>query len=657
MKPAHVLMFFLFVIVASKPSFLSAQVRPCNTVSGDTLFICAGSHIEIDGKRVRFIDDTFRILPKNVHWRILDNPLTASTRFYDSLRKVAYSSRLGKVVYNLLIPGEKNAIQSFQDEMLTKEGSEKYKRYSGREVRKIYIRQVALFGDDIYGNFSEKISGIERFGNSLHSNTRKSVINRSLIFKEGDTVNPLVFSDNEQILRDLGYFEDVRVEIIPWEADTNFVDVLLRLKDFFSIGIDIGVRNISHWNLGVFDRNFLGRGHRIGTSISANASSQPFLSMAAASYLIPNILGTFFDASLGWVNEASYSSITAGLNRDFYTYNLRYAGGINFSHHEELKNLYLPYLFTDKIIYNSQQFWLGRSWLLIPGGKPVSVALSGGINNRLYTRRPFASPDSNRVFYNSSQVLMSLSIYRNLFYTSNYVYQFGRTEDIPYGYIFEVTAGPDGYEFYDRFYTGMSLGWGQYYSNFGYVSARFSVSGYRQKEKFEQGLIAYKAQYFSNLVRSGFFKLRFFASAAYMNGLSRLDGESINVVEELGLSGLDSDDTLYFSGSKKLSLNVNTNIFTPFYFYGFKVAFFNFANMVWVGASNVPAYNNKFYSGFGFGVNLRNEKLVIKTLQFKIAFYPGLPEKRGAIQFEFSGINLLQFFTFRPRAPKPLLYQ
>ncbi|MDO9510773.1 MAG: hypothetical protein Q7J34_03360 [Bacteroidales bacterium] len=655
MNPARIFIALMLFLMAG--GLLHAQSQPCNTVFRDTLFICAGSLMEIDGKQIRYSEDTLFPIQAGTQWRILNDPYKVSTIFYDSLRKFAHKTGTGKLMYNLLVPGEKDAITDVQADLLTTEGARKFRKYSGKKIRKIRLRQFSVFGSDLYDPKAISTSWLGRFGNSIHSNTHPSVISRNLIVSEGDIINALELAENEQFLRGLGYFDDVHLELIPVKDDSQEVDLLIFVKDNFSLGIDIGVRTISHWNLGIFDKNFLGRGHRLEMYFSANASASPFFSVASAAYLIPNIMGTFFDARLGVVNELAYSSLSAGLSREFYIYSLKYAGGVEFSHHEQLKNFYFPALYTEKIVYNAQQVWLGRSALLISGEKPTSLAFSGSVSNRLYTRRPYSSPDSNLLFYNSSQVLFSLSVSRNLYYTGNYIYQFGRTEDIPYGYIFEVTAGPDGYEFYDRFYTGLSFGWGHYYPLTGYLSSRFSISGYQKQGEFEQGLINYKFNYFSNLVKSGFFKLRFFASLSYVNGLSRLHGESVNVVRELGLSGLDSDDTLHFAGSKKVCLSFNTNIYTPFYFYGFKVAFFNFANLAWIGASDVPAYDNKFYSGFGFGVNIRNEKLVIKTLQFRIAFYPGLPEKKGAIQFEFSGINLLQFFNFKPRAPRVMAYE
>ncbi|HAW58720.1 MAG TPA: hypothetical protein DCX03_06865, partial [Bacteroidales bacterium] len=146
-------------------------------------------------------------------------------------------------------------------------------------------------------------------------------------------------------------------------------------------------------------------------------------------------------------------------------------------------------------------------------------------------------------------------------------------------------------------------------------------------------------------------KLRHFATLNYRKGLNRLEGESVNVVKELDLIIAHPSDTAFYSGNEKLTLSYSSTLFTPYYFYGFRLAFFDYVNMACLGGRQQLKEKNKFFAGFGIGAMVRNESLVIKTLQLKLAFYPELPDNRKGIFIEFSGIMPLNFFNYKPHQP------
>ena len=58
-----------------------------------------------------------------------------------------------------------------------------------------------------------------------------------------------------------------------------------------------------------------------------------------------------------------------------------------------------------------------------------------------------------------------------------------------------------------------------------------------------------------------------------------------------------------------------------------------------------------------YWVLLRNENLVIKTLQLRVGYYPGIPGDGSGLQFEIRGINLLEFLDFKPKPPRVIRYK
>ena len=151
-------------------------------------------------------------------------------------------------------------------------------------------------------------------------------------------------------------------------------------------------------------------------------------------------------------------------------------------------------------------------------------------------------------------------------------------------------------------------------------------------------------------------KIRHFVTLRYLSGIRRLAGETINVVDELGVGGLNNTDTIYFAGNQKLTANVTNMVFTPVNYYGFKLAWFTYANVAWVGPEPGKSGTSNLYSGFGLGCLVRNENLVIKTINVRIGFYPGLPENKPGFLFEFSGTTSLRFLDFRPKRPQTIVY-
>ena len=59
--------------------------------------------------------------------------------------------------------------------------------------------------------------------------------------------------------------------------------------------------------------------------------------------------------------------------------------------------------------------------------------------------------DYNSMFHNRKIGLVSLGLYNEKFYTGRYIYGYGRTEDVPYGYNLTLTSGYLSCEFDNDF--------------------------------------------------------------------------------------------------------------------------------------------------------------------------------------------------------------
>ena len=83
----------------------------------------------------------------------------------------------------------------------------------------------------------------------------------------------------------------------------------------------------------------------------------------------------------------------------------------------------------------------------------------------------------------------------------------------------------------------------------------------------------------------------------------------------------------YVTGTNRMILNTETVVFTPYQPLGFRIAVFGFADFGLIGYSpNI--FKNDFFTSFGLGVRLRNERLVFNTVQIRLGIAFG---KRGLV--------------------------
>jgi hypothetical protein len=220
------------------------------------------------------------------------------------------------------------------------------------------------------------------------------------------------------------------------------------------------------------------------------------------------------------------------------------------------------------------------------------------------------------------------------------VYNYGRTEDIPYGTTLKFTQGVEESEFSKRMYNSVSFIKGNNLGQlgFGYVST--ALGGFINDNVFEQGVLKVSLNYFTNLMVINQFKFRHFLNIDFTKGYRRNKDEYLDVNDFSGVHGFVNDSA---RGTQKLVINWETVSFTPLYLAGFRFAVFGFADFAYVGSTLQWVFKNTLYSGFGFGIRMRNERFVFKTFQIRFAYYPNMTKRANGDAFTLS-----QEWRFKP---------
>jgi hypothetical protein len=251
-------------------------------------------------------------------------------------------------------------------------------------------------------------------------------------------------------------------------------------------------------------------------------------------------------------------------------------------------------------------------------------------------------------YHNKVLWLNSISLTHQLFFRSNLIFDFGRTEDIPHGYMLNLTFGPEFGEFNRRFYFGTSLSWGGLVLNQGYIYVLGELGGFSSIVKYpDQGVLHLQSNYFSNLFIFNRFKFRQFINIDYTQGIQRFSDEYISIEDKTGIRGYNND---FARGTQRAIANYEIVAFSPYYFYGFRFVFFGFMDFGLITFSE-PLLSGDLHTGIGFGIRIKNERLTFETIQIRLGYYPSLPHYEFPLTIDISGERRLSpqdFYVSKP---------
>jgi hypothetical protein len=485
--------------------------------------------------------------------------------------------------------------------------------------------------------------------NKTHINTNENIIRKNLLFAVGDSISPLSLSDNERLLRDLPFIDDARIIVIP--VSDKEADILILTKDVYSLGATASLGGIKKGTVSLFEKNIFGTGHefRIEVPYDSKYTDSPGLGIK---YQVNNIQKTFANLGLFYYDGLGKRTYGFDLVRKLVSSSTKYAGGISIEEMfttEDLDSMAEP----EPLKYNLQDYWLMRSFLLDPDHVTRLIIGARYTNNNVFSH-PVIHPDSYHHLQQYKIFLGSVSLSMQKFYKTNLIYGYGRTEDIPYGGLIDFTAGKEISEFKERTYLSTSISVGQSIKKVGYIYGSAGFATFVNNNHTEQGMLLLRTNFVSNLLYLGRSRARFFTKIDYTRGFDRYSDEYLVIKNEDGFSGFRNDS---IGGTQRVSLNLESVVFSPLQLYGFRFAFFGFADLGFLFNTNEFMGNGDFVSAIGLGIRLRNDNLLFNTLQIRLTFFPSFPPYSRINPLLISGEQLLKPRNFEPDAPLLLPYK
>lgn len=559
-------------------------------------------------------------------------------RLYDSIRTKTSRRAVPRMMYKMLFV---KPVRDTTSSGRVLDENELFARYEGKTIGEITIDRIPVFDDR---------NRLERAGNKMHVMTRERVIRRDLLFHPGDELDPQLLVRNKQLLRSRRYISEADLEIRLDPEDTTRVDIVVRTRDSWTISADLGIRSEGRTMFGLYDANIFGWGNNLRIKTHFDRRNFDY-GGNIVEYEIPNVLGSFYTADLSAGRDFYNSELIVGLHKEFIR-PTDYEVGLTY---EEIKSKYYMVDRDTSEIVKSRDIdvWAGRSKYF--RSIRSSLFFTARYNYSRFSLRPQVGPDYNPAFHNADNLLFGTGLYREKFYTANMIYGYGFREYLATGYKAELVGGYSWGEFDENLYLGTSYKIGNF-TRLGYLMGGFTLGSYINLStgRWSRSAVDVDLRWFSNLLLFRRTRIRQFLSLNYTQGWNRDFGsnELLRFTKENGLQALRE----HVTGINRAVLNTETVFFTPYQPLGFRIALFGFADFGLLGDS-ANLFKNEFFTSFGFGIRIKNERLIFNAIQIQLGLALG---KRGLVDsryFQITNETRVDQYRYRPTKPQIVGFQ
>ncbi len=543
--------------------------------------------------------------------------------------------------------------------VVTAKSEDPFLPFEGKIIRNIIINKVG-FEKSIYDSSRTFRSKATQIANSLHANSKEGVIRDNLFFRKNKPLNPYRLADNERHLRDLDFILDSKIEVCFVNGSEDSVDVEVFTRDVFSLGIKFEPEEFDAYRLDVYDANLSGQGQRIQLNTLFDATRNPQAGMELT-YRKSSIGGTLINPTVGYTqintgrsygieNEHAYY---LRLDRPLVSPYSRLAGSLEISKNYSINNYRLPEGTFRDYRYHLEDVWVGYNmgiYNTVNSRERHFVALR--YFNQTFERKPAQPADRANPVYNNQQFLLgSVTFYEQNFYKTQYVYGFGRTEDIPYGKTLTLTSGWSSEFGLDRSYAGMNTA-REFVSRKGdFYRLAAGAGSYFREEKAEDAFMFVSALYYSKLLIKNNIKIRQQIEGGHAQAFSNTIRPLLTLNNQL--QGFRPDSLFAY---KRTFLRTETTMFTPWKILGFNFAGFAAAESAFYQQDPGEDAFQKFAWGINGGFRIRNENLIFGTIEVRGFYFPVTVKGIEPYSIRVSTNVMLKYTSSFVRAPSFVSY-
>ena len=504
-----------------------------------------------------------------------------------------------------------------------RQGPDAYEAIRGKRINTITIKVLYPFGVNIDSPDQYRVTKFQNFANRIQNKTRAWVIRNELLFKEGDKVDPLSFSDTERNLWLNNIYKDIRFMITP--VDTDAVDVVIYIRDRWNWGLATSI-DFSRITTGPVFSNMFGFPQQLSVAVSVNYQFLKNPYTLAATYVYSNMAATHIDAILTGRFDNDQRGGALIFNRPFFSGKTEWAG-------HAIANYYIDQyivpsadgpavLAPNKV--NTQDFWIAKTFNLpdvLSKKYPLyRIITAARMVRQDYPERPYIySADGTISFLDQTFILGAIGFAQWDYYVDHNIYNLVQAEYFPKGLSGAVISGFQDDEILGRrTYLGAAMQYGYYIKNVGYFLTQFKYGGFPVMDNYLQILTDWRNTFYTVNQRLGKASVRQIFNFYGKWGYSRPFGRQIYVDNFTGLRGLYSNE---LRGNTTYALDYEVDLYPRKKILGFYTNMFLFTDFAIIQQT---IKNNTFQPGVGMGFRFRNVNLNIDFIQVMVAYYPGL---------------------------------
>lgn len=531
-----------------------------------------------------------------------------------------------------------------------------YNNYQGKIIRKIDIVTLDPFGYSVNASDEPAQNKLTKAANALHIKTQAIAIRNLLVIHKNEPFNTFYIKESERLIRNQKFVHDVFFFVTSAGADS--VDILIRELDTWTISPRVSV-SVSHMDLGLTDKDFLGSGHEFQNVFARNISTG--ISSFRTNYFIPNIMTTYISSNLHYEADG-YGNIRKSLSieRPFYSPFAKWAAGVYIGSRVKRDSLQKPdpAFFPINLKFKTEDLWVAKAIQIFKGFTENEEATNLIFALRYlrirYHEKPSDINDPLKIYSDEDFLLYGIGISSRKYVQDTYIFKYGTTEDVPVGKVIEFTGGYQLRNSSWRPYLGMRFSFGSY-NQWGYLSTNLDYGTFFRSSHIEQGVLSFGINYFTGLFEIGKWKFRQFVKPQVTIGLNRMPYDTLTLNDGYGIDGFNSTGT---SGTNRLLLTLQTQSYSPWNIFGFHFGPFFVGSVGVLGNSNSGFISHKLFTQIGFGVLIKNENLIFSTFQISISFYPDIPG-HGQDIFKFNSLSTTDFGfrDFQIGKPEIVMYR
>ena len=538
-----------------------------------------------------------------------------------------------------------------------------YKKYHGRIIRTISVVPVG-FNYNLNDTSPLKKSLPVKIANSLHLNSFERVIQKNLFFKEGQPFYPLVIADNERFLREQTFLKDAIIYVLPSVYSKDSVDVIVLTRDVFSIGGSFSMSSVNRIKAEVKEENIGGSGNRFALFGMYDKERSPAHGYGAE-YVIRNMRGSFINWSNGFktFNTAFNSgrleeiNIYSDVEKPMASRYTAVTGAASISYHSTINGYLGDSIYSNDFRYRfiNTDIWGGYNFGHNSGKQKDSenrlrhfVAIRGFYN--IFKKVPVKYiTEYNYRYADINAVLVAYSLYRQNFYRTNFIYGFGRNEDVPEGLNATIVGGYTNKQGIRRSYYGVEMDASKFNKKEGLFSYSIKVGGYVNKKEIQDVDVLLGINHFTKL-----FKLnnrwynRSFMGISYTRQYNTFLNEPLMLQSDFGLPFFRGS---FIEGQRRTTFKIETVFYNMKKIAGFRLAPFVFSDLSLIQPMNEPVKKSNGYPALGGGLRTRNENLVFGTMELKGYIFPRVVDGMKNWKVELSTKLLFKYNSSFIRKP------